>query len=400
MAVLACFKDKWARNDIAGVCEKYGGVRRREIVQSLADHDWGARLDAAESIACELEQRVEDYLASGDYNVLDIDPPAVKRRHDKTTGKIRDIAHLCVWHQLYGHLVARGLDPLFDAKFIPTQYASIPGKGSTALVSDARKMMRSQSLNVRYAVKTDFRSAYASVKYDRVTELLQKMIPEADWIIGLMHALARASPSGSLIIGGYIDALLFNLVLSDILRHTLELRKTRRGKSTRLVSRIISQMDDLAFCGSRLADVKSAVRYAGEYARDNYGMHIVVKNEIKFLSAREEIARKGAAKPSGRACPSLDISGYRISHTHVTLRRTTFLRIRGAVIKAQHSIAESGTMPLSTAQKIISYAGRLECADSHNFDTKYDFGKIKKLATGAVAYNAKKECKNAKHNGF
>lgn len=111
--------------------------------------------------------------------------------------------------------------PLFHAKILPCQYASIPNRGQTGLKKHVVKILRKKSSNIRYAKKTDVTHAYETTMYSVIIEVIKKEIPSATWIITLLKALARMSPEGCLIIGGYLDAWLFNYLMSYVLRYAL-----------------------------------------------------------------------------------------------------------------------------------------------------------------------------------
>ena len=75
-----------------------------------------------------------------------------------------------------------------------------------------------------------------------------------------LMALARNAPGGHLIIGGYLDAWLFNFAMSYAVRYVLSLCKERRGKKVPMVVRVVTHMDDFGLLGRREADIKSATR--------------------------------------------------------------------------------------------------------------------------------------------
>lgn len=59
-AVLEAFDKKWFRRDYLATVEKYGGVSRAELSRAARLNDWNPRLEVVNSIALEMEQRVED----------------------------------------------------------------------------------------------------------------------------------------------------------------------------------------------------------------------------------------------------------------------------------------------------------------------------------------------------
>lgn len=73
-----------------------------------------------------MEDLVRSRNRTGRYGTSD-DPAA------SVVGKIRDIALLCIMHQLIGHITKLMMKPLIQARLLPTQHASIPGHGQTML---------------------------------------------------------------------------------------------------------------------------------------------------------------------------------------------------------------------------------------------------------------------------
>ena len=70
---------------------------------------------------------MEDLL-DGEAEDLDLDPVSVFYRIDGISMKRRQLSNCCPLHQCFGHLAVIGLRPLFRAKLLPYQFASIPGK--------------------------------------------------------------------------------------------------------------------------------------------------------------------------------------------------------------------------------------------------------------------------------
>ena len=133
-AVLEAFDKKWFRRDYLATVEKYGGVSRAELSRAARLNDWNPRLEAVNSIALEMEQRVED-LVEGETDDLDLEPVSVFYRIDGISMKRRELSNCHPMHQAFGHLAVIGLRPLLRAKLLP--YAGIPNMpGSAAYTSN------------------------------------------------------------------------------------------------------------------------------------------------------------------------------------------------------------------------------------------------------------------------
>ena len=81
-------------------------------------------------------------------------------------------------------------------------------------------------------------------------KILQKEIPGATWLLSVVKCLLAMAPGEGLLIGGYLEAWLFNLVASYMLVKVMSYAKIRRGASTRFVIRSGSYMDDLVYRNS------------------------------------------------------------------------------------------------------------------------------------------------------
>ena len=117
-------------------------------------------------------------------------------------------------HQAFGHLAVIGLRPLLRAKLLPYQFASIPGKGQIALKRQVERWLRRKSLGIQHAVKLHVQWAYAHTKQAVVMDILRREIPGATWLLAVINCLLAMAPGEGLLIGGYLEAWLFNLVAS------------------------------------------------------------------------------------------------------------------------------------------------------------------------------------------
>ena len=151
-AVLEAFDKKWFRRDYLATVEKYGGVSRAQLSSAARVNDWNPRLEAVNGIALEMEQRIEDLL-DGETDDLDLDPVSVFYRIDGISMKRRELSNCCPMHQAFGHLAVLGLRPLLQAKLLPYQFASIPGKGQIALKRQVERWLRRKSLGIQYSRK-------------------------------------------------------------------------------------------------------------------------------------------------------------------------------------------------------------------------------------------------------
>lgn len=389
-AVFGAYDDKWFRRDYLADAEKYGGVAYGRLKAEAAREEMHAKLEIAEGIALEMEQRVEDLL-SGDAEDLDLDPVHTFPRIDGISMKVRELSDCCPMHQCFGHLAVLGLQPLFRAKLLPCQFASIPDKGQVALKRQVERWLRRKSLGIKYAVKLDSKAAYPSTSHAVVMGILRHEIPGARWLLAVVECLLEMAPHGGLLIGGYLESWLFNLIASYILRKVTSYSKARRGVTAHLVQRGCSYMDDIALLGRRWASLQSAARQITEWTKAHLGL--TIKDywvRVEFLTVAEEHRRRhldGAA----RGCPGLDMAGYVMHRTYTTIRRGIFKRLRRQHLRAAVDLEERGSVPLFRAYKLVSYKGYFEHSDSRAAAEALNQQHLFNAARCTIAYAANTE---------
>lgn len=379
-AVIECFKGKWRRNDVLTFIEKYAGISRIDIRIDDLSGSWKYKSEAVEAIGLALYGIVEDLIEYG-IEPEDMIPVVIRQRPDGMTGKIRDIALLCILHQLLGHLVKLMIEPLINARLLPTQHASIPKRGQTMLKDQMHRYFLKESLGIEYVRKTDVVHAYQTLMYRVCVDLVKSEIPKARYAIGIMEYLGRQAPGGHLIIGGYLDAWLFNYAMSYAIRYIYTLGSTRRGKKIPYVIRCGTFMDDFSITSASIKGEQRAVKALDKWFRKN--MQIELKETtgiIKLLPIEEEKRRKTLEKPSQRGVPMLDMAGYRISRTHVTIRRRVFKRARRQLIRGYRELKKDGTLRRDRAQKIISYNSYIEQPDSFGLMEMYHVKELMEVA--------------------
>ena len=250
-----------------------------------------------------------------------------------------------------------------------------------------KPFLRRKALGIKYARKLDIRHAYENTKAGVIMGILKKEIPAAKWLLLLVEALLNMSPRGCLIIGGYLDAWLFNLVMSYILRYMLSLEKVRRSTRQRLVVALVAYADDVAIMGRRLADLRSAARTAAKWTLKTFGLTFKPGgDEVAFLSIEEEHRRRHLTRPAARGCPGLDIVGFVIRRTYTTVRRAIFRRARRQYLRAGREVDKSGTVPLFRAYKLASYYGYFTQTNSRKCSTTLRTEKIKPLACQVIGW--------------
>lgn len=393
-AVAKCFAGKWRRRDILTFVEEYTGISREEILLDELQTGPSVKHEVVDSSAMFLYDLCEEIIMG--HTPECVDPVIVKTRPDASTGKMRDIASLCIPHQLLNHVAVLMLEPLFKARILPTQHASIPKRGQTSLKKQAQRYLLKRSLGIKYRLKTDIKSAYASLKYDVVISLIEKECPKAHGLIALLRFLGKMAPGGHLIIGGYLDAWLFNFAMSYALRYLLSLMRKRRDKDIPFVIRAQTYMDDFVLLGASVKNLRTAAAKLDEYLDEYFDLTLKISSGVtEILSIPEEKERRYASG-AAHGMPQLDMGGYRIARTCITIRRHIFLRIRRQLLRALEDIRKTGTVPFARACKVMSYNSIILQADSVKLRKKYEVDMIVDICRKVISRQAKAEYRKRK----
>ena len=389
LAVQACFQKKWRRNDVLTDIEEWTGRSRYEIWETELDrpeHMFALKYEITDERAMALDDMLESIEQGHD---PDLDTVTTRRRRDGTTGKERDIAYLCIRHQLLGHAVALGIEPLLNARYLHCQHASLPGRGPTKLARQVRRALN-RKLGIKYFQKTDCSKAYASTQYSKVRAILKAEIPRARWIHAAMATLEKYAPGGHLIIGGYLDARLFNFVMSYALRSVLSLCKSRRGNKIPLVIAMGNYMDDCAFLSSSASALAQAVRRYTAYLEERYQIRArPTTGIIRLWTIEEEKAHKHRATPAARGCPMIDIGGYRIGRSHTTIRRRNAVKAIRCMKRAWREYKATGTLKHQRANSVISRNSFFTQTDSFHMAKCYHLAELLRVAKRIQAYWAR-----------
>lgn len=385
------FNGKWSRTDVLAFAEEISGVPREEIWRDrLNNNDQTAKIEVLENVSKYLLDLAEDIISGKSRD--DVLPVKTESRYDNMSRKYRTIASLSIPHQLLGHLVKLGLQPLFDAYILPTQHASMPGRGQTRLVQQVAKYLRSDKLGIRYYQKTDVINAYGSIMYDRVYRNISELIPQAKWILTLIKYIGSFAPDGHLIIGGYLDAWLFNFMMSFALRFALKQGYYRRGKFVPYIIRIVTYMDDFDLLSRSKKGLIEIVPLMDEYMRRHIGVSIrKTTGIIRLLDREEEIRRRGLPKPAQRGCPGIDMAGYDIRRTHIILRKRVAKRMIRTFSRAYTEMNRTGTISLKRARSVTSRWGALKQTNNYKFCKKYHVHQILAKAKGVVRFHDRQE---------
>lgn len=365
-ATYNCLADKYKRNDTIELLSDVSGLRKCQIYNIY--YRYGRK--AIKPFVEILITVVHSELIS-----KSISFPAIwyKDKSDPSSHKVRHIGIQHVKQQIYDYIAIEGLKPLF-CRIGVHQYASIRDRGCLKGSRMIQRWMRNKSL--KYFAKLDIRKCYPSIPQNQLIEFLDKHIKN-DMLMWLIKELVSSFEQG-LSIGSFLSQYLCNLYLSQIYHFIGHLHKVRKHKdgtrsSIRLVYHRLFYMDDILMIGTSAKDIHKAVKEVIKYCK-TLGLKV---KESWFVQKMSFVDRK---------CDGsfIDMMGFRIYRTHITIRRRVFKRIRRIAIRIWKRIKTHQKVLESHARKIISYWGLLKNSNSTKVIQKYHIKDIMKICKKVV----------------
>lgn len=281
---------------------------------------------------------------------LNLAPPRHKVRTDPINGKTRDIWEECPMHQYLSWVAVKALEPLLEAKVCYHQCASVKGKGGAHVRRYVARWVRNPA-NKRY-VKADIRKYYNRVDKRRLMKMLRRDVKNEP-LLWLIDTLLQTHVEG-LNIGSYLSQYLANYYLADAFRYVCGLKKERRGKGVKLVSHVLTYMDDWLLVGRDKRNLKMAMRMLEQYVRENLGLEF---KPWKVSSIDGE---------------PIDMVGFVFRRDRTTIRASIFVRARRAYIRAAREMRPS----VHLAGRCVSYWGYFKHSDSRGVRGRMDLGSV------------------------
>ena len=317
------------RTDIKRIFDKYGDVH---------------------NVAIQLKKELE-------CKNLELKPIRYKKVFDYGSNKVREIALQDIKNQFYDYIAVNGLKDL-ENTLGKYQCASIKNRGQEYC---ARAIYgHIQDRNVKYAIKLDIRKYYESIDRNKLMNWLKKRIKN-DMLLWLIEQLLYTFKNG-LSLGSYLSQFLGNLYLSDIYHNVESMHYKRRNKLIKSVSFVCFYMDDILIVGSNSRKLINVAKQIEIYCLDK-GLQI--KPNWSCININDGF---------------IDMAGYRIFKTHITIRRATFKKIRRAYLRADRKPHD-----IVYARRVISYQGKLKYSKSSKFCSKYNVYKVFKKAKGVLS---------------
>ena len=364
-ATYNCLADKYKRNDTLELLSDISGLRKCQIYN--IHYRYGVK--AIRPFVEILIDIIRSELIS---KSISFPPIWYREKIDPSSHKIRNIGIQHVKQQIYDYIAIEGLKPLFHRIGVH-QYASIKDRGCLKGSRMIQRWMRNKSL--KYFSKLDIRKCYPSIPQNQLIEFLEKHIKN-DMLMWLIKELVNSFVQG-LSIGSFLSQYLCNLYLSQIYHFIGHLHKVRKHKdgtksSIRLVYHRLFYMDDILMIGTSAKDMHKAVKEVIKHCK-SLGLKIKESWFVKQM-------------PFAKKCDGsfIDMMGFRIYRTHITIRRRVFKRIRRISIRIWKRIKTHQKVLESHARKMISYWGLLKNSNSVKVIQKYHVKDIMKICKKVV----------------
>lgn len=368
---------KIKRKDFQVMACQYSRYSVKEIQLAKEQRNKSVIIEIAEELSDEVCRRIKA-------RELGLPPIRFFKRIDGISLKEREISHESPLQQVFDAVTVEALQPLFKAKVMPYQCASIRGRGQVRGKRAIERWLRRKKL-AQYYVKGDVKSCFKSIKKKPLMQLLRRDIhknPVLLWLISELLDTYYMVENGviidmGLVIGTLLSQWLCNYAMSYLYRYMDTLTRVRNGKrgakTVRLVRHLLFYMDDILALGKRAADLKSAMVKASRWAKKYLG--ITIKDTWQVISTAKN---------------SIDMMGYVVGYRHTVIRARIFIRARRQFLRAERWLRKNKRLSLRRARSVVCYAGYFMHSDSTRICAKLDFGRIFKIAKRDVSYYSAK----------
>jgi retron-type reverse transcriptase len=261
------------------------------------------------------------------------------------------------------HALTGMLEPIFEPTFISDSYACRKGKGTHAAVDRCQQFAR----RYRYVHKADIRKFFPSMDHDILKELIARKIKDRDvlWLAGLIidgsnpqEEVRHYFPSDDLFtsserrqgipIGNQTSQFFANVYL-DPLDHFVKERLRFKGY-VRYVDDFLLFSDDKRQLAEAREQVKQFLTGVRLKLHPRKNTIFPVQEGIRFL-------------------------GYRVFPTHRLLAKENVWRFLRRVRRMQKEYGDGKTTLPEIKQRLMSWTGHAQQADTHRLRTQL-FGKI------------------------
>ena len=256
---------------------------------------------------------------------------------EKGSGKLRLIGQQSVKQQICDYIAINALEPLLKAKLGYYQVGGVKGKGPLRGAQTIKKWL--DDPKDLYYISGDYVHCYEETPTWCVVDILCKYVKNTT-VYYICNSLLDTY-NGGLEIGSVFSLKMSLLVLSFVYHRIEGLMKTRRGNNIPLVQHQIWYADNVYIFGYDKRNLKLAMKSIETYSMANF----------KLRMHDWKVSRADSQEP-------IDFAGHRVYYDHITIRDSTYLRIK----RAYSDYEKNPT--LKNARTVCSYWGRLKHTDS------------------------------------
>lgn len=361
-----------------------GGMSRAEYDAAVETMDRSMLAGACELVAEECARVVSER----DMSLLT--PVRIVTKMDRSTGKMREIGSECAMQQVLDMVAVKASSEVWSRRMVPQQVSSVKGGGQVRGMAEIREWVSDDDRAERWA-KAHGKKYSRKVKDFAIVDLekyFRNLLPgifmslftrdcanrDLVWLWGALLRTHGADGYPGVMIGALTSQWAAQYVLSFVYRHIMDMRKERRGKKVKVVTKMLMQMDDQLICARSRRDLMMAVREAISYCRS-------LCLSVKPTWQAKDIAESG-----------IDMMGFVVHRSgKVTVRPRIFKRLRRMLLRAMRR----RVLALSQAKRICSLMGWLKHSDHRKAYKKLRVKEAMRKASVTVSYYAKKEREHA-----
>lgn len=364
-ATYKCLKNKYKRNDVLELFANISSLTKNQIHVIYYRYKSKGIKPFVEILIDILRNELLN-------KNISFPPIWYKDKIDSSSGKKRHIGIQNIKQQIYDYIAVEGLKPLLK-RIGSHQFASVKGRGQVAGTRMIKRWLRNKAL--KYFAKLDIKKCYPSIPCDKLISFLERHIKN-DMLIWLIKELLKSFEQG-LSIGSYLSQFLCNLYLSQIyhfIGHQYKIRKHKDGTKERisLACHRLFYMDDILILSKSAKDIHKIIKLLINYCKE---LCLTIKK--KWFVKQMPYSKKHDSN-------FIDMMGFRIYRTHITIRRRVFKRIRRVYMKVYKLWKIHRYILVEFARRCISYYGLIKNSNSEKIKKKYHIKDVLKVCKKVV----------------
>lgn len=262
--------------------------------------------------------------------------------------KQRLVASLPFRDRVVQHALVEQMEPIWEWRFIYHSYACRPGKGMHAGAHQAQAWLREirRRHGRVYALKADISKYFPSIDHDVLIAQLERHVACARTLDMSREIIESWGPRG-LPIGNLTSQLWANVYLHDLDMHCKQGLRLRR---------FMRYMDDFLVLHHDKGYLHEVRRHLTDWLRHELRLELNAKTQV-FPVHRDQ----------GRG---LDYLGYRIWPDRMRLRKDSVKRMRRRLADMQRGYSQGDVSLEEIRQRIASWIGHAQHADSERIREK------------------------------